>query len=121
MFKVFNKILKTSEPLTQEDLNKVNSWMFGKFLMSDYRTLPIASTFNLYPSLPVHSQIEAFRCFNNSRLKFIKYISASKYSDDNIKMVARYYRISYNNAQEYLEFITPKELQKITEEMKQYV
>lgn len=118
MFQVFNKILKSREPLTEDESKKVNSWMFCKFLASDPRTIQVANVYNLYSFIPLNTQIQTFRDFNANRIQFIKYIPSKTYTDENIKTIARHFNVSYSNASEYMEFLSSKEIASILQTQK---
>lgn len=113
MFKVFNKILK-QQPITQEDADKVQTFVLLRWLSADPRLYQLANTLN---QVEVDKLIllRAISKTLKGKIAFIQYPKSNKVKDDvTIKLLQNYYNLGYNEANDYLEFCQnycPEELE----------
>jgi len=117
MFNAFKKILQNKD-LTQEDLDKISPFIMCRWLQGNPNTLQIAQFFNLYPKIPLEVQVKVLQSITNGKLKYIPYIKGSKVNDKDLECISKYFKISFEKAQMYSEFITEQDLEQIKRELK---
>jgi len=117
MFNVFKKILQNKD-LTQEDLDKISPFIMCRWLQGNPGTLQIAQFFNMYPKIPLDVQVKVLQEVTKGKLKFIPYIKGSKIDSSDIELISKYFKISFEKAQMYSEFITPEDFKQIKQELK---
>ncbi len=121
MFPTMWSSLDKSKNPTDEDLNKIQSYIFCKWLSGDYRTIYDANIFNLY-NIPVKNQYFYIKHKHAGNIRNIKYIKSNK-DDINIDVnnISNFYKVNLDKAREYLEFISQDELLKLREIYRQGV
>lgn len=117
---MWSSLDKSKNP-TDEDLNKIQSYIFCKWLSGDYRTIYDANIFNLY-NIPVKNQYFYIKHKHAGNIRNIKYIKSNK-DDINIDVnnISNFYKVNLDKAREYLEFISQDELLKLREIYRQGV
>lgn len=114
-FDAFTTILK-GEELSQQDKEKINSYLLLRWLSGDRRVLPAANTVNQYYNIPAKAQYDLFRGMLHGKLKFIRYPKgASQKTNNDIELISKHYNVSFDKAHEMLEFISKKELKELQE------
>lgn len=115
MFNVFKKVLNSGS-FTQEDIDKVNEFVFCRWLSGDARIVNIANTLNKYTNIPKELQLKFVNKVIGGKVKFIPYPKSLK-NDINdmasLKAISYFFNISERESKMYLEFLTKDELEYI--------
>lgn len=116
MFNVFKKVLNLNSSFTQEDIDKVNEFVFCRWLSGDARIINIANTLNKYTNIPKELQLEFVKKTIGGKVRFIPYPKSLK-NDINdltsLKAISYFFNISERESKMYLEFLTKDELEYI--------
>lgn len=114
IFQIMGTVLNNKMP-TDEEINQIPPFIFCRYLGSNPHCLVIANYLNLYYNLPIKLQYLAAKQLLSNKLSYIKYISNKKddTSQQTLENLMKYYKISYNNAKQYINFISKSELEKI--------
>ena len=97
---------------TSEDLKKIQSFVFCKWLAGDSRTIGTANEINQYYDMPIENQYYLIKNKFAGKIRNIKYIKSEK-DDSNAAMLSileKHFKISTEKAKEYLTFISDSEL-----------
>jgi hypothetical protein len=114
MFKTLTSSLDTKKHPTPEEIQKIPSFIFTRWLSGSPHAIGAANMINLYSDIPIENQYYMVKNAFAGKIKFIPY--PKNESVDKLKkvqFVADHFKISEEKAQEYLEFISEDELQKI--------
>ena len=113
MFQVLQKCMQGKDS-SKEDVKKISTYIFCKYLASNSRTIQIANFLNVYYKLPSEVQYNFVKKTLGGKIKFIKYLNnqTEKIPKD-IEYLMKYYKISSEVAKTYLDEIEPSELNRI--------
>ena len=113
MFQVFQNCIQGKDS-SKEDIKKISTYIFCKYLASNSRTIPIANFLNIYYKLPPEVQYNFVKRTLNGKIKFIKYLNnqTEKIPKD-VEYLMKYYKISSKVAKTYLDELEPSELNRI--------
>lgn len=113
MFQVFQNCIQGKDS-SKEDIRKISTYIFCKYLASNSRTIQIANFLNAYYKLPPEVQYDFVKNALNGKIKFIKYLNnqTEKIPKD-VEYLMKYYKISSEVAKTYLNEIEPSELNRI--------
>ena len=117
MFPTMWSSLDKNKSPTSEDLKKIQSFVFCKWLAGDGRTILTANTINQYYDIPIENQYYLVKNKFAGKIRNIKYIKADK-DDSNLAMLSileKHFKISTEKAKEYLTFISNDELNYLKE------
>lgn len=112
MFPTMWSSLDKNKTPTSEDLKKIQSFVFCKWLAGDSRTIETANTINQYCDIPIENQYYLVKNKFAGKIRNIKYIKSEK-DDSNAAMLSileKHFKISTEKAKEYLTFISDSEL-----------
>lgn len=119
MFNTFKKVL-ANQPITTQDADKVSDFILRRWLTGDNRLIELANTLNCLPGkLDNLLVLRGIAYALNGKVKFIKYIQGTKQDkvqEEDVVLLAKFFRVSLQEALEYLEFLKmhyPEELQLI--------
>ena len=114
MFKTMTSVLDVKKNPSDEEIQKIPSYIFCRWLSGNPHTLLAANQINLYDAIPIENQYKMVKNVFAGKIKFIPYPkneSADKLKK--IEFVSKHFNISLEKAQEYLDFISESELKKI--------
>jgi hypothetical protein len=107
-------ILKPFMP-KKEEIEKINTFFFCRWLSNNRFTVPIAGILNKYYNIPIYVQY----IFANDYVELVqmrnkvKFIGIQKeyrsVNEDILKNIKRYYKINDEEAQEYCKLMNEKE------------
>ena len=113
IFQVMATVLNDTQP-SEEEIQEIPPFIFCRYLASDPRCLGIANTLNLYTSIPVELQYRMVKEVLCGKLKYIRYLSTKDKDDEkDYKNLMKYYKISYEKAKDYMDYISESELNHI--------
>lgn len=112
MFPTMWSSLDANKKPTQEELKKIQPFMFCKWLAGDSRTLQSANLLNYYYNIPVESQFLFIQKQFAGKIRNIKYIKSEKdnLNTNDIDIICKFYKVSEEKSKMYLEFISESEL-----------
>lgn len=121
MFKTLTSALDPKKQPTQEEIQKIPSFIFTRWLSGSPHAIGAANAINLYADIPIENQYYMIKNAFAGKIKYIPY--PKNITEDKLKKVqfiADYFKISEEKAQEYLEFISEKELKQIVDIYTEY-
>ena len=118
MFTVFKKCLNPRATFTDEDVGKVNEFVFCRWLSGNPNTLQLAQFFNQYPNVPMKLKLQMVQKVVNGKIRYIPYPKQEKDINELINKISLYYNVNNNIAKLYLEFISKDEMCVIDEFVK---
>ena len=109
-YQVMTSILKPSQVPSPEQIGKIGSFFFCRWLSNNRHTTPIAATINRYYNAPIEMQFLFAQDYSDltgmaQRVKFIGFVKDTLPKDlekllDNIK---RYHKVSDTTAMDYFK------------------
>lgn len=118
MFNVFKKVLNQNSKFTQEDIDKVNEFVFCRWLSGDARIVNIANTLNKYTNIPKELQLVFIQNVIGGKVKFIPYPKSLKNDVEDtvlLKAISKFFNISERESKMYMEFLTKEETEYLKE------
>jgi len=116
MFPTMWSSLDKNKTPSKEDINKIQSFMFCKWLAGDHRTINTANTINQYYNIPVENQYYLVKNQFAGKIRNIKYVKNEKELDNtDIELISKHFNINSVKAKEYFCFISQEELQYLRE------
>lgn len=114
-FKVITSCLNKKTQIPEEEIEKIPSYIFLRWLSGSPYTILAANSINMYNKIPMLNQFYMIRNAFGDKIKFIKYPKTSNEKGDSYELecLMKYFNISLEKAKEYYELIDEKELQNI--------
>jgi len=101
---------KNKNPST-EDIQKIPSYIFCRWLSGNAHTILAANQINYYDKIPIENQYKMIKNVFAGKIKFIPYPKNT--NEDVLKKIqylCEYFKISEDKAKEYLDYISKDEL-----------
>lgn len=113
LFQVMTSVTKGYEP-TDEEIRMIPAFIWCRYLSGDPRLLPYAIMFN-NSDIPMRLQYKTIACLcQKFKIKYIPYPKNVQVSEDKIiNMIQEHFKINSEKAKEYLELMSPEELNYI--------
>ena len=111
-FNLIFKVLKKGPIPPIQDLEKIPSFMFCRFIGGHNITIAAANQFNLYNKIPMHLQYKMIHnTFAGKGIypQMIKNIP----KDESLDVLCKHYKINRELGKEYKQFISDEELDKL--------
>ena len=117
MFPTMWSSLDKNKTPSKEDLKKIQSFVYCKWLAGDHRTINTANIINQYSDIPIENQYYLVKNQFAGKIRNIKYVKSEKDdADENtISILCKHYKISTEKAKDYLNFISSEELRYLKE------
>ncbi len=112
MFKAMATVL-TNVKATESEMKKISPFIFRKWLGNHTGTIQAANFLNIYNDIPFELQYDFIQQSIKGRISYIPYVGKKKQDNKQIEKVAIHYNISYEKAEEYLEFLTKEDIKEI--------
>lgn len=116
MFKTLTSALEPKKTPTLEEIQKIPSFIFCKWLSGSPHAISAANAINLYSDIPIENQYYMVKNAFAGKIKFIPY--PKNVTEDKLKkvqFVALHFNISEEKAQEYMDLISKEELKSIVD------
>ena len=116
MFKTLTSAIDPKKNPTDEEIAKIPSYIFCRWLSGNPMTITAANAINLYSDIPITNQYKMVKSAFAGKVRFIPY--PKNVSQDTLKsreFVAEHFNISDEKAQEYMDLISPEELKSIVD------
>lgn len=121
MFKTLTGVLDPKKNPTAEEIQKIPSYIFCRWLSGNPNTILAANQINIFSDIPIENQYQMIKNVFAGKIKFIPYPKNT--SEDKMKKVefiADHFKISEEKAHEYLDLIDPGELNSIVNMYTEY-
>lgn len=119
MFKTITSSLDPKKTPTYEELQKIQPFVFCRWLSGNPITILAAAQLNYYYDIPIENQYMVVKSAFAGKIKYIPYPKKDSTTSDIdpkvIDYLCDYFKINQYDAKEYLELISTEELKKITE------
>lgn len=121
MFKTMTSALDPKKNPTNEELQKIPSYIFSRWLSGSPHAIAAANAINMYSDIPIENQYYMVKYAFAGKIKYIPYPkNITEDSQKTIAFVAEHFKISEEKAKEYIELISKDELQKIVNMYTEY-
>lgn len=105
-------VLNKNESISQEDINKINPYLFCTWLSGNPITIFAANALNRYYNIPISCQYKMIKAAFAGKIKYIKYPKGgNQEKNENVNLISQHYNISIERAEEYNSLISNEELQ----------
>ena len=112
-YQVMTSILNPNVNPTEHEINKINEFFLGRYLSSDLRSINISNFHNrYYKVLPISVFYKISKSILSGKVSWINMPKKSATEDKAIINIARFYRITLEDAIEYANLMT---IEKIKE------
>ena len=122
MFKILTGVLDVRTNPSDEDIEKITSFIFCRWLSGNASTVLAGNQINYYNKIPMVNQYRMIKTVFAGKIKYIPYPKNLK--PEGIKQLyclAEYFKINIDKAEEYTNIISKSELKMIDELYKDYV
>lgn len=116
MFKTLTSALDPKKTPTIEEIQKIPSFIFTRWLSGSPHAISAANAINLYSDIPIENQYYMVKNAFGGKIKFIPY--PKNVTEDKLKKVqfiSLHFNISEEKAQEYMDLISKEELKYIVD------
>jgi len=114
MFRTLTGVLDPKQKPTDEEIQKIPSFIFCRWLSGNRATIGAANMFNMYYDIPIVNQYKMIKAAFSGKIKFIPYPkNVTTESLKSVEFIARHFNISLEKAQEYITIIDKDELKNI--------
>lgn len=115
MFKTMTGCLNKKSNPKKEEIEKIPSYIFCRWLSGNPNTVMAANQINFFhKEIPMINQYNMIKSAFGGKIKFIPYPkNIAEDSSKHIEYLISYFKISEEKAREYMEFISNEELNYI--------
>lgn len=121
MFKTLTSALDPKKHPTPEEIQKIPSFIFTRWLSGSPHAIQAANAINMYSDIPIENQYYMVKYAFGGKIKYIPY--PKNISEDKLKKVqfiAMHFKINEEKAQEYLDLMDAKEFNNIVSMYTEY-
>lgn len=121
MFKTLTSVLNKNSNPSDEDIQKIPSYIFCRWLSANPHTIQAANAINIYDNIPIVNQYKMIKSAFAGKIKYIPY--PKNITEESLKQtdyIADYFKISLEKAKEYISIIDPAELNYIVNMYSEY-
>lgn len=121
MFKTLTGVLDPKKNPSTEEINKIPSYIFCRWLSGNPNAIMAANQINLFDAIPIENQYYMVKNVFAGKIKYIPY--PKNVSQDSLKKeqyIADYFKISLEKAREYLELMDSTEINNIVNMYTEY-
>lgn len=116
MFDVFKSVLTKNKTPSEDEINKVSSYQFCRWLSGSHQTIFDANLLNQYDKIPMINQYHLIKGKYAGKIKFIPYPKNTKINDEKtLNYLMDYFKISSEKAREYITIVSETEINTIKE------
>ena len=109
-------VLDKKKNPTSEEIQKIPSYIFLKWLAGSPLTILAGNQINFYDKIPIENQYRMIKNVFAGKIKYIPYPKKAQLNTQKkIGYLCEHFKISTEKAQEYLEFISKEELKEIVD------
>ena len=112
-FEIFKSVLSGKE-VDKKVVEKLQSFIFLRWLSGDRRVIGAANVVNLYNNIPENLQYKFFRKMLHGKIKYIPYPKSGKVTKvEDIELICKRYNVSLERAVEMFELVSDEELKTL--------
>lgn len=117
MFKTMTGCLDPKKSPSNEELEKISSFVFCRWLSGNIYTILAANQINCYYDIPIENQYNIIKSVFAGKIKYIQYPKNIKDEENKktLEYLCDYFKINNYEALEYLDLISKEELNQIIE------
>jgi len=118
---VMYNAIKANDKSNIEDIKKISSFAFSKWLSGNAYTINFGNLFNYYSDIPVDVQYKMVNQTFAGKIKYIPYIKIEK--DDKTKqdyIIATHYNIGIEKTKEFSSFMSEDEINYLNDLYKDF-
>lgn len=106
---------------SDEDIQKIQSYIFCRWLSGSPHAIIAANQINYYDKIPIDNQYKMIKCAFGGKIKYIPYPkNTSEKALKDVEYIAQHFKINLEKAREYIELMDPKECKEITQMYSEY-
>lgn len=121
MFKTLTSSLDLKKNPTEEEIKKIPSFIFTRWLSGSPHAISAANAINLYTDIPIENQYYMVKHAFGGKIKYIPYPKNETVDKlKKVQFIADYFKINEEKATEYLDIISKEELKKIVDMYTEY-
>jgi hypothetical protein len=121
MFKIITSALDLKKTPELEEIQKIPSFIFCKWLSGNPYTIGAANLINMYFDIPVENQYFLIKKSFAGKVKYIPYPKAESENEEKmIGYISDFFKISIQKAKEYCELMDRTELNRIVKMYEEY-
>ena len=114
MFKVMTGVLDQRKKPSDEEIQKIPSYIFCRWLSGSPYTIQAANIFNKYDKIPIENQYKMIKSAFAGKVKYIPYPKRENTEGaKTLEYISEHFKINLTKAEEYLELLDPAELKSI--------
>jgi len=120
MFKILTGSINKHANPTDEEIAKIPSFIFCRWLSGNPYAIRAANIFNMYSKIPIVNQYKMVKHSFSEGINYIPYPKKAKIDTTlEIKYLQEHFKLNKQHATEYLELIDKRELKQITDMYKE--
>lgn len=121
MFKTLTSALDPKKTPTVEEIQKIPSYIFCRWLSGSPHAIIAANAINLYTDIPIENQYYMVKRAFGGKIKYIPYPKSETVDKfKKAEFVALHFNISEEKAKEYMDLISKEELKSIVDMYTEY-
>ena len=116
MFKTLTSAINPKVNPSDEEIEKIPSYIFCRWLSGNPLTIQAGNIFNLYDKIPILNQYKMVKSAFSGKIRYIPYPkNTTEKALKEIEYLQLHFKINEQKAKEYIELIDKKELQEIVQ------
>lgn len=121
MFKTLISAIDTKKKPTNEEIEKIPSYIFCKWLAGNPHTIAASNMINMYDKIPMVNQYYMIKNAFGGKIKYIPYPKSETEKElKQFEYISKHFNISTSTAKEYIQFMDPVELKTIVDMYTEY-
>lgn len=121
MFKTMTSVLDKKKNPSQEQIKKISSFIFVRWLAGSPLTILAANIINRYDKIPIENQYQMIKGVFAGKIGYIPYPKKQQLQiQKKIKYLSEHYKISHEKACDYLKYISDEQLKEIVDMYSEY-
>lgn len=116
MFKTMATVLDKVKDPSNEQISKISSFVFTRWLQNNPNTVQVANKINQYYNIPIINQYYMVKYLLPNKRMYIKYPKVQKNEGKEDEILAQYLNIGLSTVEEYKQFMTADEIKTIIED-----
>ncbi len=113
MFKTLFKALDKNPQVQEEDINKIPSFIFCKWLGNNPYSIQAANQINQYYNIPMVNQFHMINKAFGGKKIYIKYPKNAQKDSEHTELLQKHYKISADKAREYKKLLSSEQINSI--------
>ena len=102
-----------------QDIKKINSFFFVRYISNDPNTIYIANILNCNHTIPLEAQYNFVKYSTLDKVSFINYPKKEKIlSDKDLKVIRTHFKINESVAKDYVKILGTEKTQEILDKYK---